>query len=294
MAIAVDMPIPERTDIAGLRRRIAAIEGRPALDAQFAPAPADAATTRGPARLLTGVDGFDRLFAQPGLSCGTLHEVTAAETRAAGALSGFAAGLLSLLSREREGDLLWVADPQVMREAGMPFAAGFAEFGLDPARVLLVTPRRIEDALWALEEGARSRAIFAVAGELHGAPKALDLTATRRLSLKAQSSGTTVFLLRHAGLEEPTAATTRLHVSPRPRPRVAGVGRVRLVSRPGWHLRLEKNRDGRPGEVELEWDHARRSFVTPADIEPLVSDTPDRPAGAPAGGQVVAFARALS
>ncbi|WP_246270292.1 ImuA family protein [Hongsoonwoonella zoysiae] len=287
------MPIPERTDIAELRRRIAAIEGRPALKAQFAPAPADAAMTQGPARLPTGVDGFDRLFAQPGLCRGTLHEITAAETRTAGALSGFAAGLLSLLSREREGDLLWVADPQAMREAGTPFAAGLAEFGLDPARILLVTPRRVEDALWALEEGARSRAILAVAGEVHGAPKALDLTATRRLALKAQSSGTTVFLLRHASPGDPTAATTRLCVSPRIRPRVAGAGRARPVARPGWRVLVAKNRDGRPGEVELEWDHARRSFVTPADLEPLVSDTPDRPVGAPAGGQVVAFARSF-
>ncbi|MBA5778550.1 inducible mutagenesis protein A [Stappia sp. F7233] len=290
---AVEHVFPERPRLAELRRRVAAMEGRLTPEAQLAPAPAIAATRQGPARLRTGMEAFDRLFAAPGLARGALHEITAAETRQAGALSGFAAALAAQLAERHDGDLLWVVDPQVAREAGVPFADGLAAFGLDPARILLVTPRRIEDCLWALEEGARSSALFAVIGEIHGAPKALDLTATRRLSLKVRASGTTLFLLRHASRDEPTAALTRFCVSPRQsRPAQGGrAGRPGLVGAPAWRVRLEKNRDGRPGEVELEWDHVRRSFTAPADLEPLVSGAFDRPDRAAGGGEVVAFAR---
>ncbi len=288
--VAVPRPDPDRTLLVELRSRVAALEGRLSSEAQLQPDPASAANGQGPARLLTGVAGFDGLFAAAGMPCGTLHEATSAESRSGGALTGFAAALLSCLAARRAGAVLWVTEPDGGREAGAPNAEGLARFGLDPARVVLVRARCVAEMLWAVEEGVQAKGVCAVVAEMRGAPRALDLTASRRLLLRAEAGGATAFLLRHAGGAAPTAAVTRFRIAAR----LSGGRedrRLAPLGRPGWRVELQRNRDGRPGTVELEWDHAMRSFAAPADREPVVPRTGDGPAGAPGTGRVVAFAR---
>jgi protein ImuA len=288
--VAVPRPDPDRTLLVELRSRVAALEGRLSSGAQLPPDPASAANGQGPARLLTGVAGFDGLFASSGMPCGTLHEATSAESRSGGALTGFAAAMLSCFAARRAGAVLWVTEPDGGRETGSPNAEGLARFGLDPARVVLVRARCVEEMLWAVEEGVQAKGVCAVVAEMRGAPRALDLTASRRLLLRAEAGGATAFLLRHAGGAAPTAAVTRFRIAARPSGGREGL-RLAPLGRPGWRVELQRNRDGRPGTVELEWDHAMRSFAAPADREPVVPRTGDRPAGAPGTGGVVAFAR---
>ena len=286
--IAVTSFAPDRSVLAELRNRIAALEERLPHERPYVPDPASAPLVRGPARLRTGVDRFDRLFSAPGLPCGTLHELESAQSRHGGALTGFAAALLACLSGQGAGHVLWVSEAEARREAGGPNAEGLARFGLDPARVVLVHAHRVEEGLWAAEEGLRVRALTAVVIEVRGAPQAFDLTASRRLQLRAEGSGVTAFVLRHGALPAPSAAMTRCRVMPRLSAQARG-SRLIPLGRASWRVHLERNRDGRPAVMDLEWDHATQGFIASADRQPLVSGTRDRPAGTTGTGRVVAF-----
>ncbi|MBO6756716.1 MAG: inducible mutagenesis protein A [Roseibium sp.] len=298
----------QRAHIAELRRRIAALEGRLPSNAQFGPAPAFASFQQGPAglqgagpgqdapgaggpvqkdgplssRLAFGVEAVDGLFQAGGVALCTLHEVVGAHSRDAGAVSGFALALLACAMARRSGHILWVAAPDAVREQGRFHGPGLCQFGVDPGRIVAVFPRRMDEALWALEEGARCSALAGVIGEVQGDSRLLGLTATRRLLLRAQEADVPVFLVRHGVADAPTAALTRWCVTPRPSkaPALSRQGPHEGLGRPGWQVSLTRNRDGRPGRADLEWAHAARQFSAPARSLALVSRSsggPDHP-----------------
>ena len=283
-----------RPDLAELRRRIAALEGGLPFNGQLGPAPAFSAVKQGsePIRLSFGLKALDELFASGGLACGSLHEVVSAESRNAGALSGVALALLAKVMAARSGAVLWVQEPLAGREAGLLHGPGLLRFGVDPARLIAVRPRRTEELLWAMEEGAHTPVLAAVVGEVQGAQKALDLTATRRLLLRAQTSGVPVFLVRHGAAFEPTAALTRWCVTPErsQAPALLRSGPHEAVGEAAWTVDLTRNRDGRSGRLDLEWRHAERRFAAPARSVALVSGAGLRPDSAPDDGTVVAGA----
>lgn len=290
----------QRDRLAELRRRIADLEGSLPLDAQLAPAPVSAAAKQGPASLGDGQkiqDGardrapprlcldspaLDAVFQGEGLRLDSLHEVVGRESRDCGAVSGFALALLARVMRARSGAVLWVLSPQARRENGRLYGPGLRQFGIDPARLVAVFPRRMEELLWGLEEGAKCSGLSAVFGEVQGVSRALDLTATRRLLLRAQTSRVPVILMRNGVADEPTAALTRWCVTPhisRP-PDLERRGPHEAVGRSGWRVTLTRNRDGRPGSACVEWNHETGQFDAPARSLALVSGS--------AGGQDLA------
>ncbi|SDR28461.1 inducible mutagenesis protein A [Pseudovibrio sp. Tun.PSC04-5.I4] len=300
--------------IAELRQRLAVLEGCLPSTVQLAPIPVSAQTVQGPAplgaerntgvfhsatgpqRFLFGVPKLDDLFERKGLYCSSLHEFYAEEMRLSGALSGFICAVLCVLGTQRKGAILWVTDPAVQREIGIPHAPGLVQFGMDPAQIVFVRPQKTEEVLWAMEEGAQCSTLCAVVGEVAGSFKNFDLTVTRRLALRAGQSGVPVFLVRHGAEADPSAALSRWHIAPQ-QSRFSGATRARrfmpsraFVGNPSWRVTLEKNRDGRPGFCDLEWNHANRSFnEAPAHSVPVVRRTgnrPDLPAGS---GRVVAL-----
>ena len=96
-----------------------------------------------------------------------------------------------------EGDQrpwLWVQDKAALRLSGRPYRPGLPE----PLRhrLIHVSTATPEDALFALEEGLRCRDLAFVIGEIAGNPRALDFTASRRLSLAAEKHGTALWLVR--------------------------------------------------------------------------------------------------
>ena len=314
--------VRSRSALDELRRRIAGLEGRLPSDAQLMPVSPPAARAGKPARVdragklaqakfdtgqdkvgvsarvRLGVPEVDGLMAcGAGLALGALHEIGADESRDSGALSGLGLAFVATATRSRPGHLLWVCDPLVRREAGLPHAPGLWQFGLDPARVILVLARRPEEALWAMEEGARCPALAAVVGEFHGFVRALDLTASRRLSLRAQESGVPVFLLRHGAAAEPGAALTRWRTAPAASGPVAlapggnetGMGRHPFIGLPRWRAALDRNREGSSARLTLEWSHAASRLAAPAASDALVSATAAGPDPAASGGELVAF-----
>jgi len=228
-----------------------------------------------------GIAPLDRWLAG-GLRRNALHEIRGETTRDAAAATGFATAILARLLTGSVRPILWVTEASVSREAGLPYGAGLDGFGLDSRKLIIVRVRRPGEALWVLEEGLRCRGLAGAIAEIRGAPKKLDLIASRRLALRARESGVIGLLLRQAGPAEPGAAFTRWLVSPRPAGTVEDF--VSGIGRPAWRLLLERNRLGRTGSIDVEWDHAASRFVSP---EPTLSLSrpplsPDRPLSPPA------------
>jgi protein ImuA len=274
--------------LADLRRAVAALEGRPSADA-FArgdPRPFEAA-------LSFDIPALDaRLGPAGGLAFGSLHEIVCDGTRDAAAVTGFASALLARLLARRDGRFVWITTAEARRETGPLHPPGLRLFGLDPARLVEVAAERPEEALWAFEEALASPGSAAVVAEIPGHPAVLDLTATRRLALRAAAgeSGPGGFglLLRVGGRPQTTAAATRWRVSAVPSRPLAGFRDG--LGRPAFRLDLEKNRDGRLGRFDLEWDpHARRFGSLPAHSGRLSAEPADRSAAPAPGGRLLAF-----
>jgi protein ImuA len=241
-----------------------------------------------------GISALDAALGS-GLRRNALHEIRAAETRDASAASGFATALIACLAGLDDRPVLLVLEEAAAREGGQPYGPGLDQFGLDPARLVVVRTRRPEEALWVFEEGLRCTGLAVVLCELRGHPKPLDLTASRRLALRARETGVMGLLLRQAAAAEPGAALTRWRVTPRPAAAVDDF--TEGIGRPAWRLDLERNRAGPTGTFDLEWDHGALRFAaagrTAAPLPVAGAALPlDRPHLADAPGAIVALRRA--
>jgi protein ImuA len=188
------------------------------------------------------------------LPSGVLHEVFVDEHRIGGAALGFALGAaLKLITAERPA--LIVA--QLNRDAqdlGVPYGAGLKAFGIDPDAVVLCRPENIIELLWAVEEAIGCHSVAAVIADIGTETATLDFTASRRLSLRTASGGSTVFLVRYGREREATAARFRWHVDPI----TSGETQydARAPGHPRWKVELEKGRLGSrrdPTEWMLDW-----------------------------------------
>ena len=150
-----------------------------------------------------GVDAIDNHLPGGGLARGALHEIFAAD---AGIATAFCALLAGRLANDTENHaILWCERPWTL-DAGALYGPALLQFGIDPARMILVRPRRDADALWAMEEGLRCGRIAAVVGEIAD----MSLTASRRLQLAAEETGVTALMLRpKTDNPTPSAAVTR-------------------------------------------------------------------------------------
>jgi len=273
--------VARQHSLSALRARIAAIEKRPLLAGA---AGSDSKQARHPAR------GWATLLAPP---AGLLHEVYADEQRNGSAALGFALGLAKgLLTPERPA-LLMLQLAHAAQDLGLPYGAGLSGFGIDPEALLLGRLANLPELLWAIEEAIACRAIAAVIAEVLGEPKALDFTASRRLSLRAASGGASVLLLRHGQTREASAARLRWSVTPAlslPPPFDAAA-----PGPPRWQVTLEKG--GLPqraaaggNTILVDW--------TEHGFAPAVDDTADHtealPRPAPSGAAPAALGDRLS
>ena len=232
----------QRPAIAELRARVARIETADRTPRAFLP---------------FGVDAVDDKLPGGGLSLGALHEIAggAAGVIDAAAAALFAAGILARI----EGSVLWcMTRPDL-------FAPALAQAGLDPDRVIYVDAGDETSVLACFEEGLRHGGLCGVVAEV----ARLSMTASRRLQLAAESSGTIGIALRRwrrmaeaADFGQPTASTTRWRVtnvpsSPLP---VPGVGRHR------WFVELIRSRAGESADFLLEACDAKGHLAIPANL----------------------------
>lgn len=214
--------------------------------------------------LATGVEGLDAALGG-GLPKAALTEIQGLETRDGGVVAGFALALAAFLRGKEKPvrPLLWIGTAEIFGEAGFPHAPGLASgFGLEPDALLFAEAPRLADALWIAEEAAALKALSAVILEVRGNPARLDLTATRRLQVRAQQAERPVFLLRQGGLPDPTAAPVRLLVAPAPsglRETLSGP-LPRSIGPPAFLVTLSKSRTAMTAQFTLEWNADERAF----------------------------------
>ncbi|GAA0737073.1 ImuA family protein [Sphingomonas japonica] len=203
-----------------------------------------------------------------GLGRGCLHEIFAIERDDASSAAGFAA----MLARQLGGTLLWLRLGEAQHRGGSLHAPGLSEVGCDPARLILgVLPDPLA-LLRAAGDIVRCDEVGVAVVELWGHPRALDLTASRRLAIAAQQSGVAILMLRIAAEPMPSAAQTRWTVTAAPAAPLA----ANAPGRPAFDLQLIRQR-GRPagGAWRVEWNRDLGRFEDPASLSGAVLSLPD-------------------
>ncbi|GGA51828.1 hypothetical protein GCM10011385_01430 [Nitratireductor aestuarii] len=204
-----------------------------------------------------GIAEMDSRLPGAGLARGALHEVAGGGN---GAVDGAAAALFSAgIAARTTGKVLWcITRPDL-------FAPALAQAGLSSDRVVYLEAGDDKTILACMEEGLRHGGLGAVVAEI----ARLSMTASRRLQLAAEGSGTIAIALRRwrrhteaADFGQPTAAVTRWRVSmlpSEPLP-VPGVGRHR------WLVELIRARAGESADFELEACDDTGCLALPADL----------------------------
>ncbi len=158
--------------------------------------------------------------------------------------------------------ILWVQDRASVRLTGRPYRPGL------PAdlrhRIIHVVAEKAEDLLFALEEGVRCRDLACVIGEVTGNPKALNFTASRRLSLAAERHGVPLWLVRLDADRDLSSARMRWDV--RAAPSSTPRWNADAPGHPAWHAQLFRSRMHPPGEWILRRDPAGLSAQKPTEI----------------------------
>ncbi|WP_084368224.1 ImuA family protein [Rhizobium sp. RU36D] len=230
--------------IADLRERIAALEGGVAKQKSCLP---------------FGVPEIDRVLPGGGLAYGALHEFAGGGS---GTVDGAAAALFAAgIAARTEGKIAWcLTRPDL-------FFPALAQAGLHPDRVVFVEGNKEEDVLASMEECLSFGGLGAVVGELVRLP----MTASRRLQLAAERTGTMAIAVRRWRRQaeandfgQPTASKTRWRVSVLPSAElpVPGLGRAR------WLLELIRSRAGECAEFEIgACDDKGRIHLSPGSAD---------------------------
>ena len=227
---------------------------------------------------------------RPGLADQPLHSEVFART-----LDASGAGLALALARDalavaarREDPLaepedrrqvLWVQDMRAVQRGGRPYVHGLPPELRD--RLIHVEAKTPADALFALEEGLRCRDLACVIGEVVGNPRALDFTASRRLSLAAERHGVALWLVRLEARADLSSARMRWQVEAAPS--AAPTWNAAAPGSPSWTAELFRARSHAPGKWTLSNDKGNLSVHRPDG-----SHTHDRDASrAPNHGDMV-------
>jgi protein ImuA len=152
-----------------------------------------------------------------------------------------------LAQLDAEKPLLWVQDRMAILESGRVHPPG-----LPSQNLIHVETRDARDALWAMEEGVRCSGLSAVIGEIWGDPKALDFTATRRLAVASERSGTPCWLVRLGGTANLSGARMRWRITSAPS--LANDLDPRAPGAPAWDAELFRARSMPPGRWSLAHD----------------------------------------
>lgn len=188
---------------------------------------------------------------RPGLTPASHSEAFVPGGDAGGAAAALALMLdgLRLDEDDRRG-VLWVQDRAAIRLSGRPYRLGLPQVVRN--RLIHVAAARPEDALFALEEGLHCRDLACVVGEIAGNPRALDFTASRRLSLAAERHGVPLMLVRLDARRDLSSARMRWQAGSAPSP--ASRWDARAPGVPHWRAELFRARAHPQGEWILSDD----------------------------------------
>ena len=246
-----------------------------------------------PRRVALGHADVDATL-QGGLAMGAVHEVFTEAGRQSAAATGFIAGLAGRAAARRP--LMWIRQDFAEIESGALSMSGLAELGLDPRLVVTVRAADVESALRTAAD-----ALGAVVLEVWGQARQLDLVASRKLTLAAQTSGVTGLLLRVAAEPLSSTAETRWIVRAAHSPPATPLMPVSPLlpaaplppaapwsawGAPVFDAQLVRNRHGPVGRWIMEWKCDECLFEKPAAYpQPVAAAPAHRPDQTPALAQ---------
>jgi len=197
-------------------------------------------SARAYARTVSGLGSMEAAFPDKVFPVSAVHEFISHTHEDATATNGFMAAIAGKLLQET-GVSVWIST------RGNIFPPALTAFGIDPERVIFVELRSDKQALWAMEEALKCTALSAVICEL----RELTFTQSRRLQLAVEQSHVTGFIHRYKPRSENTVAcTTRWYIRPSP---TAVDDDITGVGFPCWHVELQKVKNGKPGQWQLQW-----------------------------------------
>ncbi len=221
-------------------------------------------TSRGNERTNTGLGPIENAFPGKSLPTGVVHEFISPTTEDAAATAAFITCLLGSLTKENN-KCLWVGTKRTL------FPPGLSAFGIHPENVIFIDLFRQKDVLWTIEEALKCNALSAVVGEI----KELSFTESRRLQLAVEQSGVTGFIHRTLPrFENTVACVTRWKIKTMPGISIDGMPGLGF---PSWKVGLEKVRNGKPGEWQVQWSNGRFRYII--GQKTLISETPVRKIG---------------
>lgn len=186
-----------------------------------------------------GLKPVEDAFPNAVFPTGAVHEFLTASKEDAAATAGFMAGVLSNLTSSG-GTCVWVG---MCRNI---FPPALKIFGINPERVIFAELKKEKEVLWVMEEALKCKGLAAVIGEI----KDIDFKTSRRLQLAVEQSRVTGFIVRNNPRQLNTiACVARWKITPLASENaVPGVGFAR------WNVALQKVRNGKPGNWEVEWN----------------------------------------
>lgn len=169
--------------------------------------------------------------------------------------------LALIAAQKTTGPIFWIRPAW---QAEQLYGDGLCDF-IDPARLIFVTPRRVEDILWALEEILRSGMVELAVCECPGLP---GLTPVRRLHLAAETATREhntqpIGLLLTPGNGGAAGVETRWHMRPAHHNKSnlwrLDRQRARMAPQKSWVLSLDNR-----GVQLAPWHKAQPSEAVPA------------------------------
>jgi protein ImuA len=229
-----------------------------------------------PRRVMLGHADADASL-QGGLALGAVHEVFAQAGRQGVAATGFVAGLAGRAAGRQP--IVWVRQDFTEIESGALSMSGLAELGLDPRLLVSVRATDADHALRTVADALACDAVGAVVLEVWGEARQLDLVASRKLTLAAQTSGATCLVLRMAAEPRPSTAETRWIVRAAHSPPASPWSAWGM---PLFEAQLVRNRHGPTGRWIMEWKCDECLFAEPATYsQPVAAAPAHRPHQAP-------------
>lgn len=220
---------------------------------------------------------------RPGLGAVAQTEIFASSREGSGVGAALALALDAWRNRpHKEGEeaedrraVVWVQTRAALRSGGRPFSPGLP-YEIRH-RLIHVLVEKDEDALFALEEAVRCRDVAFVIGELAGSPRALDFTASRRLTLSAERHEVPLTLVRLDGTRDLSSARQRWAIKAAPSDRPEW--NAQAPGAAAWAAELFRARSHPPGSWRLSENAERLTAEKMGDLSGPTNEAPLRANG---------------